>query len=247
MKYNYQIIIEYLGKNLIGWQIQKKGQSIQGIVQRAISKAIKKKIKLIGSGRTDAGVNAEGQSANFFCENEIKNSFKFLSTVNFFLKKHQISIINLKKKNDLFHARYSAKKRLYEYIIINRLANLSLDQDRSWLIKKKLNIKKMRKAIKYFIGTHDFSALRSSSCSAKSPIRTITRVGLKKLNDKITIRFESESFLQKQVRSMVGCLKYVGENKWEPEKIKKIIKSKKRNQCAPPAPPEGLYLKKVFY
>ena len=247
MKYNYQIIIEYLGKNFVGWQIQKKGKSIQGLIQKAISKTIKKKIKLVGSGRTDAGVNAVGQSANFFCDNEIKNSFKFLSSVNFFLKKHQISIINLKKKNDLFHARYSAKKRLYEYIIINRLANLSLDQDRSWLIKKKLNIKKMKKAIKYFIGTHDFSALRASSCSAKSPIRTITRVGLKKLNDKITIRFESESFLQKQVRSMVGCLKYVGENKWKPEKIKKIIKSKKRNQCAPPAPPEGLYLKKVFY
>ena len=247
MKYNYQIIIEYLGKNFVGWQIQKKGKSIQGLIQKAISKTIKKKIKLVGSGRTDAGVNAVGQSANFFCDNEIKNSFKFLSSVNFFLKKHQISIINLKKKNDLFHARYSAKKRLYEYIIINRLANLSLDQDRSWLIKKKLNIKKMKKAIKYFIGTHDFSALRSSSCSAKSPIRTITRVSLEKLNDKITIRFESESFLQKQVRSMVGCLKYVGENKWKPEKIKKIIKSKKRNQCAPPAPPEGLYLKKVFY
>ena len=247
MKFNYQIIIEYLGKNFVGWQIQKNGKSIQGLIQKAISKTIKKKIKLVGSGRTDAGVNAVGQSANFFCDNEIKNSFKFLSSVNFFLKKHQISIINLKKKNDLFHARYSAKKRLYEYIIINRLANLSLDQDRSWLIKKKLNIKKMKKAIKYFIGTHDFSALRASSCSAKSPIRTITRVGLKKLNDKITIRFESESFLQKQVRSMVGCLKYVGENKWKPEKIKKIIKSKKRNQCAPPAPPEGLYLKKVFY
>lgn len=247
MKYNYQIIIEYLGKNFVGWQIQKKGKSIQGLIQKAISKTIKKKIKLIGSGRTDAGVNAVGQSANFNCENEIKNSFKFLSSVNFFLKNHQISIINLKKKNDLFNARYSAKKRLYEYIIINRLANLSIDQDRSWLIKKKLNIKKMKKAIKYFIGTHDFSALRASSCSAKSPIRTITHASLKSFKDKITMRFESESFLQKQVRSMVGCLKYVGENKWKPKKIKKIIKSKKRNECAPPAPPEGLYLKKVFY
>ena len=192
-------------------------------------------------------MNAVGQSANFNCENEIKNSFKFLSSVNFFLKNHQISIINLKKRNELFHARHSAKKRLYEYIIINRLANLSIDQDRSWLIKKKLNIKKMKKAIKYFIGTHDFSALRASSCSAKSPIRTITHASLKSFKDKITMRFESESFLQKQVRSMVGCLKYVGENKWKPKKIKKIIKSKKRNECAPPAPPEGLYLKKVFY
>ena len=89
--------------------------------------------------------------------------------------------------------------------------------------------------------------MRSSSCIAKSPIRTVTKAELKKKGDKIFIIFESRSFLQKQVRSMVGCLKYVGENKWKPEKIKSIIKLKKRELCAPPAPPEGLYLEKVFY
>ena len=247
MKFNYQIIIEYLGKNFVGWQIQKKGKSIQGLIQSAVSKTLKKKIKLIGSGRTDAGVNAIGQSANFFCENEIKNSFKFLSSVNFFLRKYQISVIDLKKKNTFFHARHSAKKRRYEYVIINRFGKLSLNQDRSWLVKNKLNIKKMKKGIKYFVGKHDFTALRSSSCSAKSPNRTITHASVNSINDKITFRFESESFLQKQVRSMVGCLKYVGENKWKPEKIKQVIRSKKRNECAPPAPAEGLFLKKVFY
>ena len=107
----------------------KKKENQFGLIQKAISKTIKKNIKLVGSGRTDAGVNAVGQSANFFCDNEIKNSFKFLSSVNFFLKKHQISIINLKKRKELFHARHSAKKRLYEYIIINILANLSIDQE----------------------------------------------------------------------------------------------------------------------
>ena len=247
MKFNYQIIVEYLGKNFVGWQIQKNGKSIQGLIQKAISKTLKKKIKLIGSGRTDAGVNAIGQSANFFSENEIKNSYKFLSSVNFFLRRYKISIINLKKRNKRFHARHSAKKRQYVYIITNRRVKLSLDQDRSWLVKKKLDIKKMKKAIKYFVGTHNFSAFRSTSCSAKSPISTITHAGINSINNKITFRFESESFLQKQVRSMVGCLKYVGENKWKPEKIIKIIKSKKRNECAPPAPPEGLFLKKVFY
>ena len=110
MKYNYQIIIEYLGKNFVGWQIQKKGKSIQGLIQKAISKTINKKIKLVGSGRTDAGVNAVGQSANFFCDNEIKNSFKFLSSVNFFLKKHQISKINLKKKTTYFMQDTAQKK-----------------------------------------------------------------------------------------------------------------------------------------
>ena len=105
----------------------------------------------------------------------------------------------------------------------------------------------MKKAISYFKGTHNFSAFRSSSCSAKSPVRTIKVANISKKKDKIIIKFESESFLQKQVRSMVGCLKLVGENKWRPSKINQIIKSKKRENCAPPAPPEGLYLSKVYY
>mgnify|MGYP006110270231 FL=1 len=105
----------------------------------------------------------------------------------------------------------------------------------------------MKKAINYLRGTHNFSAFRASSCSSKSPIRTINKANIKKIRDKIIITFESKSFLQKQVRSMVGCLKYVGEHKWKPEKIKHIISSKKRKLCAPPAPPEGLYLKSVSY
>ena len=105
----------------------------------------------------------------------------------------------------------------------------------------------MKKGIKFFLGTHNFSAMRASSCTAKSPIRTITKANIKKKNDRIVFTFQSKSFLQKQVRSMVGCLKYVGEGKWKPEKIKSVINSKKRNLCAPPSPPDGLYLEKVFY
>ena len=105
----------------------------------------------------------------------------------------------------------------------------------------------MKKGANYFIGTHDFSAFRSSKCSANSPIRKISKFKIKKEKDKIIFQIESKSFLQKQVRSMVGCLKYVGEGKWKPEKIKQILKLKKRAYCAPPAPSEGLYLKKVFY
>jgi tRNA pseudouridine38-40 synthase len=244
---NYQITIEYLGTNYVGWQIQKNGTSIQSLVQRALNKTLKSKININGSGRTDAGVHALGQSANFFFNNEIKEKFKFLNTSNHFLKNTTISILNLKKRNKNFHARHSAKKRLYEYIICNRAGNLTINKNRSWLIKKKLDIKKMKKAINYLRGTHNFSAFRSSSCSAKNPIRTINKVNIEKKGDKIIIKFESKSFLQKQVRSMVGCLKYVGENKWKPEKIKNVINLKKRKLCAPPAPPEGLYLKNVFY
>ncbi len=245
--FNYQIIIEYVGTNFVGWQIQKNGSSIQSIVQKALSKVLKSKIKIIGSGRTDAGVHAKGQSASFFSDNEIKDKYKFLNSVNFFLKEKPISIIKIGKKNLNFHARHSVKKKIYKYIILNRLTRSPMYENRAWFIKKKLNIKTMRKGIKFFLGHHDFSSMRSASCSATSPNRTITKAEVKKKKDKIIIKFESKSFLQKQVRSMVGCLKYVGEQKWKPEKIKSVIKLRKRENCAPPAPPDGLYLEKVFY
>mgnify|MGYP001210951165 CR=1 FL=1 len=245
--FNYQIIIEYLGSNYVGWQIQKNGITIQSLIESTLTKTLKSKIKINGSGRTDSGVNALGQSANFFFKGKINDQFKFLNTVNYFLKNNSIAIISLKKRNNNFHARHSAKKRSYEYIICNRTGELVINKKRSWLIKKKLDFKKMKKAINYFKGTHNFSAFRASSCTAKSPIKKISKAIIKKNGDKIFILFESKSFLQKQVRSMVGCLKYVGEKKWKPERIKLIIRSKKRQLCAPPAPPEGLYLKKVFY
>ena len=247
MKYNYQIIIEYLGSEFVGWQIQKNGKSIQEIIQKALFKTFKSKIKIIGSGRTDAGVHAIGQSANFQLSKKIDNKFKILTTINFFLNKYPISITEIKKRNNNFHSRFSAKKRSYEYIIINRATKLSIDNKKAWLVKRKLNIKDMKKAAKFLIGTHNFSAFRSSSCSAKSPIRTINKATVTKKINKIIIQFESKSFLQQQVRSMVGCLKYVGEKKWNLHKFKKVVKLKKRQLCAPPAPPEGLYLKKVFY
>jgi tRNA pseudouridine38-40 synthase len=245
--FNYQIIIEYLGSNYAGWQIQKNGITIQSLIESTLTKTLKSKIKINGSGRTDSGVNALGQSANFFFKDKINDQFKFLNTANYFLKNNSIAIISLKKRNNNFHARHSAKKRSYEYIICNRTGELVINKKRSWLIKKKLDFKKMKKAINYFKGTHNFSAFRASSCTAKSPIKKISKAIIKKNGDKIFILFESKSFLQKQVRSMVGCLKYVGEKKWKPERIKLIIRSKKRQLCAPPAPPEGLYLKKVFY
>ncbi len=245
--HNYQIIIEYLGNNFIGWQIQKKGFSVQSEIQKALSKVLKKKIKINGSGRTDAGVHAKAQSANFLFNQEIKDDYKFLSSVNFFLKNKQISIIKINKRNVNFHARHSVKKKIYKYVIFNRETNSPMHKNRSWFLKKKLDIRMMKKAIKFFVGKHNFSSMRSASCSAKSPIRTVTRANISKKDNTITITFESRSFLQKQVRSMVGCLKYVGENKWKPEKIKSVIKLKKRASCAPPAPPEGLYLDKVFY
>jgi len=247
LNYNYQIIVEYLGKDFVGWQIQKNGKSIQETIQKALSKTFKSKIKIIGSGRTDAGVHAIGQSANFFLNKKIEDKTKAISSINFYLKKYPISIIDLKKKRLDFHARFSAKKRIYEYLIVNRKSKLSIDNGKAWLIRKKLNFRAMKKSIKILVGIHDFSTFRASSCEAKNPIRKINKASVVKVNNKIIFKFESRSFLQQQVRSMVGCLKYVGDNKWTIKKFKDVFKSKKRKLCATPAPPEGLYLKKVFY
>ncbi len=245
--YNYQLLIEYDGTNFVGWQIQRNGPSIQGSIQSALKKYFKKKILINGAGRTDSGVHALKQSANFHINDKIINKVKFINSINFFLKKKLISIVDLKKRNIKFHARYSAKKRIYKYIIFNRVGVLSINKNKGWLVKKKLDIELMKKGANLLLGTKDFSTFRSSSCNAKSPIKTIEKSKVLKIKDKIYLTFESKSFLQQQVRSMVGCLKYLGEKKLSLKDFKEIIRSRNRSKCAPLAPPEGLFLYEVKY
>jgi len=245
--YRYQILIEYIGTNFVGWQIQSKGRSIQKLIQTKLSKLLKEKILLTGSGRTDAGVHAIEQSAHFDCKKEIQNLDKFLKSINHFVNNMNVSIIDIKKRNINFHARFSAKQRVYKYIIFNRLSRPSIEKGRGWHIIKELDISLMRKGSKKLLGTKDFSTFRSSSCNAKSPIRTMKSIKISVISGRIEIQFKSQSFLQQQVRSMVGCLKYLSEKKWNLKKFDFAFKSKKRILCAPPAPAEGLFLEKVIY
>ncbi|MDC0427095.1 tRNA pseudouridine(38-40) synthase TruA [Pelagibacteraceae bacterium] len=243
----YQIIIEYDGTEFVGWQKQKNGQSVQEVIEKVLKKILKEKISIYGSGRTDSGVHAKGQSAHFKLKFKIDNKFSFLNSINFFLKKKKISILKINNKKINFHARFSASERVYKYVIVNRLAHLSLESNKAWHIKSNLDLKLIKKAAKLLKGKKDFSTFRSSSCNAKSPIKTLDEVKVEKIQEKIVITFKSRSFLQQQVRSMVGCLKYVGEKRWSLKKFQNIIKSKKRTNCAPPAPALGLYLNSVKY
>ena len=245
--YRYQILVEYVGTNFRGWQVQKKGKTIQGLIQDKISKLLKEKIKLFGSGRTDTGVHAIEQSAHFDCKKKILNLEKFLKSINYFLNENKIAILKIRKKNDKFHARFSAKMRIYKYIILNRLSRPVLEKNRGWHIMKQLDLVIMKKGAKKLIGKKDFSTFRASTCRAKSPIKTMKLVKIFSSKNRIVIEFQSQSFLQKQVRSMVGCLKYLGEKRWSLEKFDNVIKSKKRALCAPPAPSEGLFLSRIIY
>ena len=245
--HRYQILIEYEGTKFIGWQIQPQGRSIQKTIQNKISKILKQKITLIGAGRTDSGVHAIEQSAHFNCKKKIENLDKFIQSLNYFLNLNLISIVKIKKRSLNFHSRYSAKKRIYRYVIFNRISKPSIEKDRGWHIKKKLDLKLMKKGAKKLLGTNDFSTFKASSCNSNSPIKTMESIKIKEKKNKIEIQFKSKSFLQQQVRSMMGCLKYLAEKRWSLKKFERVFKSKKRTLCAPPAPAHGLFLEKVIY
>ena len=245
--FTYQINVEYLGTNFVGWQIQKNGTSVQGVLEKVLSNFLKYKIRVIGSGRTDSGVHASEQSAHFKTKEKIKDKNVFINSINFFLRKYTISVLNIKKRSKKFHARHSANQRVYKYFIINRNSPLVLEKNKAWHIKTKLDVKIIKLGAKILTGTHNFSTFRASSCQANSPVKTLKKVKVKKTKNKIILTFQSESFLQQQVRSMVGSLKYLGEGRWDIKDFKRAFKSKKRKMCAPPAPAHGLYLNKVLY
>ena len=245
--FTYQILIEYDGTNFVGWQKQDNGNSIQEVIEKILKKILKQNVLLYGSGRTDAGVHAIEQSAHFQTNTNIKDRYKFINSINYFLNKKKISILSIKKRGIDFHARFSAKKRTYEYIIINRTAPLSINYKRAWHVKKKLSIALMKRGAKILKKNKDFSIFRSSNCGAKTAIRTLEKAKIIKVRDRITLVFSSKSFLKNQVRSMVGCLKYLGEKKWNLLEFNNAIKSKVRKNCAPPAPACGLYLSKIKY
>ena len=244
---NYLIKVEYEGTNFVGWQSQKNGKSIQDEIEKVLKKILKTKIRITGAGRTDKGVHAFSQYASFKIKRKIENKKVFLDSANYFLKNKLISILDVRKKSNNFHARHSAKLRTYEYLIANRQGNLSINKNRAWHVKKKMNLNLLKKGAKLLEGTHNFSTFRASSCTAKSPIKKMNNIKIGRLNDIIKIRFSSQSFLQNQVRSMVGCLKYLATNKWSIDDFKEAFKSKKRSNCAPPAPACGLYLYNIKY
>ena len=199
----YQLLIEYVGTNFRGWQIQKKGSTIQGLIQEKLTKLLKQKIILNGSGRTDTGVHAIEQSAHFDCKNEIKDLTKFLKSINFFLNDKGIAIKKIKKRSNKFHSRFSAKQRIYKYIIFNQISEPVIEKKRGWHVRKTLDLNLIKKGAKKLEGTNDYSTFRASSCHAKSPIKTIKSIKIKSSKNKIEIEFRSQSFLQQQVLSLI--------------------------------------------
>ena len=173
----YKIKIEYEGTAFVGWQFQKNGQSVQEVLQKAIFNFSKEKVVVTGAGRTDSGVHALAQVAHFDLKKKIKRK-NLLPAINQNIGNKPITVLKINKANKKFHARFDAKKRTYQYTIINRQSPLALQKNKAWHIRKKLDVKAMKKGARLLLGTHDFSTFRSSSCQAKSPIKTITKTSV---------------------------------------------------------------------
>jgi len=242
----YKCIVEYDGTAFVGWQRQINGYSVQEAIENSLEHIFHQQIRIHASGRTDAGVHAKQQVIHFDLDTEL-DSLKITSALNHFLKKELISILSVEIVDNNFDSRRNAILRKYEYIMINRVSPLAISKNKAWHISAPLNVEAMQSAIKVFEGEHDFTTFRAASCEAASPVRTISKTNIVKHYDEIIITFESRSFLQHQVRSMVGALKLVGEGKWSKYDLQLALEAKDRTKCGALAPASGLYLAKVEY
>ena len=248
MTQRYKIVIEYDGTDLLGWQKQLDGPSVQEYLEKAIYGFLQQTTEVYGAGRTDAGVHALAQVAHFDLELPV-DEFKIREAMNAHLRTMEapVSILNVEAVDDDFNARFSAKGRSYIYRITNRRAPLVLDKNRSWWVYVPLDVEKMREGAKFLLGNHDFSSFRAAKCQAKSPIKTLDKIDIEQNGENITFYVEARSFLHHQVRNMVGTLKMVGDGHLKPEDIKNILESKDRTKAGPTAPAQGLYLSKIMY
>ena len=245
MKKKYLLLIEYEGTAYHGWQMQTNALSIQELVEKALSRITNTPTTVLSSGRTDAGVHAEGMPAHFETESKMKPAQLQLALNS--LLPHDITIREVRKVPMAFNARGSAKRKLYRYTILNRDYPSALNFRRSWFIPHELDFAAMRRAAKYLEGEHDFTSFRAGNCNAKSPIRTMERVELFKQDGFLIFEVEGKGFLKHMVRNFVGTLVYVGKKKIPAKEVKTILEACDRQAAGPTAPPEGLCLIKVEY
>lgn len=243
---NIKLTIEYDGREFNGWQKQPNKLNIQGTIEQAIKVITSEDVELNASGRTDAGVHALGQVANFKTNSKIPIE-KMAIAINANLKK-SIRIKDAQEVEERFHSRLSCKRKTYRYIINNAKEASAIYRNLETHVPDKLDLKKMEEAIKYFIGEHDFKAFRASGTSSKSSVRTIYDAKIiQKEDNRIWIELTGNGFLYNMVRIIVGTLIEVGQQKIEPSKIKEILESKNRENAGKTFPPNGLYLVKVEY
>ena len=242
----YALTIEYDGGPFVGWQRQLNGASIQARLEDAVFAVNGARVVVHGAGRTDAGVHALGQVAHVDLVKDWSCD-RLRDALNAHLKPDPIAICYVESVSLAFEARFSAIRRHYRYLIDNRRAPLTLTLGRAWHVKWSLDAQAMHEAAQSLLGRHDFTTFRASECQASSPIRTLERLDVRRIGDRIEIDVSARSFLHNQVRSIAGSLEHVGSGKWRPADLIAALDARDRKRCGQVAPPQGLYLTAVDY
>ena len=242
----YKLTIEYDGTPFIGWQMQDDGVSVQGVLTDAVAAFAGERVTVAGAGRTDAGVHALGQIAHIDLD-KAWDTDTVRDAINFHLRPHAVAVLAAEQVADDFDARFSAIKRHYRYRIVNRRADLTLAANRAWRVPRPLDAEAMHRSAQQLIGRHDFTTFRAAECQAKSPLKTLDQLDVTRDGDEIRVIAVARSFLQHQVRSMVGSLVHVGGGKWRVEDLAAALAARDRTACGQVAPPHGLYLLRVDY
>jgi len=241
----YKLLIEYHGGPYQGWMRLPGIPTVQGALEEAAAKIEGAPVEVIGAGRTDSGVHATGQVAHL--DLTLGRPEKIADALNFHLRPHPIAVLKAEPVGDDFHARFSAAARHYRYVVINRRADLALERGLAWRIPSKLDAAAMQAGAQHVLGTHDFSTFRDTGCQAASPVKTLDRLDVARLGDRIEITCTARSFLHRQVRSLVGSLVEVGRGFQPPEWMHEILLAADRTACGPVAPSDGLFLERVDY
>jgi len=242
---NIKLTIAYDGTNYCGWQRQKNGLSVQELLERALRKILREKITVIGSGRTDAGVHSRGQTLNFRTRSSMGlESIKKALNANL---PEDISVTGIRTVGMDFNARFNAKSKVYRYLIYTSETRSPFDRRYSLYVPYGLNISAMGEAANYLLGKHDFSSFKAAHGSAKTSIRTIKHISVRKKGKMVIIDIEADGFLYNMVRAIVGTLVEIGRGRWKPAKMKKIVASKNRFLAGPTVSAKGLTLVRVRY
>ncbi|HEX9158974.1 MAG TPA: tRNA pseudouridine(38-40) synthase TruA [Rhizomicrobium sp.] len=242
----YRLTLEYDGGPFAGWQRQENRPSVQAALEEAIRKLSGEVVTVTGAGRTDAGVHALAQVAHFDLEKSFTPA-KLRDALNHHLRPDPVCVLRAEIAAAEFHARFSAVARHYMYRILNRRVPPVLERGRVWHVARELDSNAMHAGAQALVGQHDFTTFRAAECQAASPVKTLDVLNVRRAGEEIHVEARARSFLHHQMRSIVGSLKLVGEDKWRPRDVAAALEAHDRTRCGPVAPSEGLYLVRVDY
>ena len=238
--------LEYDGTPFVGWQRQASGESVQSVLEAAAGRLDGRAVGCVAAGRTDAGVHASGQVVHVDLAREMSGE-RLVAALNYHLKPHPVAVVAAAVVADGWSARFSAVERAYRYRILNRAARAALLRHRVWHVPGELDLTAMQAGAGMLLGRHDFTSFRASACQASSPVRTLDRLDVRRCGEVVEVVAEARSFLHHQVRNMVGSLRMVGDGRWRPEEMGRVLAARDRRMAGVTAPADGLCLVGVRY